>query len=193
MTYEPLNRRLALLAAIFAFLGVVLGVIALATNYWTLIPTVQPIFNGTSVVAQREDGYRWNGLFQICRTGGSCFAQFSPATFIIGVLGLLFLLAGGILSALDVPKATDRRFITPLVIFAGCVLMTAALVDYASSALLNSHSSRSMIAAVVFAYTALPLSAFVAGRYSTFVRSALVNNGVHLTTQKYSATSANGH
>ena len=36
MTYEPLNRRLATLAAIFAFLGVILGVIALATNYWTI-------------------------------------------------------------------------------------------------------------------------------------------------------------
>ena len=71
--------------------------------------------------------------------------------------------------------------------------MTAALVDYASSHLLNSHSSRSMIAAVVFAYTALSLSAFVAGRYSVFERIALVSEGVHLNTQKYSATTANGH
>lgn len=60
MTYEPLNRRVALLAAIFAFLGVVLGVIALATNYWTIRRAVEPINNGTSVVGQREYGYIWN-------------------------------------------------------------------------------------------------------------------------------------
>jgi hypothetical protein len=60
MTYEPLNRRLALLAAIFAFLGVILGTIALATNYWTIRPVFEPIRNGTLVVAYREDGYRWN-------------------------------------------------------------------------------------------------------------------------------------
>ena len=71
--------------------------------------------------------------------------------------------------------------------------MTAALVDYAASQVINLHSSRLMVAAVVFAYTALPLSAFVAGRYSTVERSALVNNGVLLSTQKYSATNANGH
>ncbi len=129
----------------------------------------------------------------MCRTGESCFAQFQPVTFIIGVLGVVFLLAGGIFSAVDIPKASDRRFITPLLIFVASVLMTAALVDYASLELLNSHSSRAMIAAIVFAYTALPLSAFVAGRYSAFERNALINNEVHLTTQKYSAASGNDH
>jgi len=107
-------------------------------------------------------------------------------------VGLLFLLVGGIFAALDIPKTTDRRFVTPLLIFVASVLTTAALVDYASFALLNSHSSRAMIAAVVFAYTALPLSAFVAGRYSALERNALINNGVPLTTQKYSATNGNG-
>lgn len=60
MTYEPLNRRVALLAAVFAFLGVILGTIALATNYWTLISRVEPVYNGTSLAASREGGYRWN-------------------------------------------------------------------------------------------------------------------------------------
>lgn len=69
--------------------------------------------------------------------------------------------------------------------------MTAGLVDYAASALLNYHSSRAMIAAIVFAYTALPIAAFVAGRYSALERSVLINNEVH-TTQKYSATNGNG-
>lgn len=103
----------------------------------------------------------------------------------------MFLLAGGIFSVLDIPKASDRRFITPLLIFVGCVLMTSGLVDYASHAFLNYHSSRAMIAAVVFAYTALPISAFVAGRCSALERSVLINNDVH-TTQKYSATNGNG-
>jgi hypothetical protein len=60
MTYEPLNRRLAILAAIFAFLGVILGAIALATNYWTIRPVLESFYNGTLVVAQRENGYGWN-------------------------------------------------------------------------------------------------------------------------------------
>jgi hypothetical protein len=60
MTYEPLNRRLAILAAIFGFLGVVLGTISLATNYWTIRRPVEPIHNGTLVVDQHEHGYMWN-------------------------------------------------------------------------------------------------------------------------------------
>ncbi|CAF0949048.1 unnamed protein product [Adineta steineri] len=192
MTYEPLNRRLAILATVFTFLSIILGTIALATNYWTVRPIVEPINNGTETVGERQHGYQWNGLFKMCRTDEICDAKFLPVTFIICVLGLLSLLIGGIFSALDITKATNRRFITPLLIYVGCVLMTAGLFDYASMLLLNSHSSRSMIAALVFAYTALPLSAFVAGRYSAYEHASLVNNGVHLTTQKYAATNGNG-
>ena len=107
-------------------------------------------------------------------------------------MGLVFLLAGGIFSALDVPKASDRRFITPLLIFVACVLLTAGLFDYAASKLLNYHSSRAMIAALVLAYTALPIAAFVAGRYSALERSVLLNNEGHHGTQKYAATGSNG-
>ena len=60
MSYEPLNRRLALLSAIFAFLGVLLGAIALGTNYWTIKPTVEPIYNGTTRLAEGESVRRWN-------------------------------------------------------------------------------------------------------------------------------------
>lgn len=60
MTYEPLNRRLALLTAILAFLGVLLGAIALGTNYWTIQPTVEPVFNGTVRVVEGENVRRWN-------------------------------------------------------------------------------------------------------------------------------------
>lgn len=49
MTYEPLNRRLATLAAVFAFLGVILGVIALATNYWTTGATLNRFNNETGL------------------------------------------------------------------------------------------------------------------------------------------------
>ncbi|CAF0925459.1 unnamed protein product [Adineta steineri] len=193
MTYEPLNRRLAILATVFTFLSIILGTIALATNYWTVGPNFEPTFNnGTGMIPEQRHGYKWNGLFQVCRTDEICVARFWPVTFVICVLGLLSLLIGGIFSALDITKATNRRFITPLLIYVGCVLMTAGLFDYASMLLLNSHSSRSMIAALVFAYTALPLSAFVAGRYSAYEHASLVNNGVHLTTQKYAATNGNG-
>ena len=108
-------------------------------------------------------------------------------------MGIIFLLIGGLLSALDVPKATNRRFLTPLLIFVAAVLMTAGLVDYASWYLLNSHSSRSMITAVVFAYMALSLSSFVAGRYSTVERGSPLNDDIRLNTQRYSATNGNGH
>ncbi len=60
MTYEPLNRRLAMLAAIFAFLGVILGVIALATNYWTVGDIVIDRRNGTNVTDGQLNGFMWN-------------------------------------------------------------------------------------------------------------------------------------
>ena len=61
MSYEPLNRRLAILAAVFAFLGVVLGVIALATNYWTYNYTVTPtVYNETTTAIRSYNGTIWN-------------------------------------------------------------------------------------------------------------------------------------
>ena len=61
MTYEPLNRRLAILAAAFAFLGVILGVIALATNYWTIGINQNRVYNETGFVnAAPVAVQRWN-------------------------------------------------------------------------------------------------------------------------------------
>ena len=48
-----------------------------------------------------------------------------------------------------------------------------------------------MIAANVFAYSALPISAFIAGRYSTYDRFG--TNGHTGNGQKYVATSTNGN
>lgn len=42
MSIDPLNRKISFLAAVFAFVGVVLGVVALATNYWTYQQEVIP-------------------------------------------------------------------------------------------------------------------------------------------------------
>lgn len=58
MTYEPLNRRLSTLAAVFAFLGVALGVIALATNYWSIRTVIREVNNGTVAVQQPVE--EWN-------------------------------------------------------------------------------------------------------------------------------------
>lgn len=86
---------------------------------------------------------------------------------------------------------SKRRFlISPMFIFIACVLMTAGLFDYGSSALLNSHSSRTMIASIVFTYSTLPISAFIAGRYSNFdqfITNININND-----QKYLPTATNG-
>jgi hypothetical protein len=60
MTYEPLNRRLAMLAAMFAFLGVILGVIALSTHYWTVKGIVNESRNETIVTNNQPNGYMWN-------------------------------------------------------------------------------------------------------------------------------------
>ena len=60
MTYEPLNRRLATLAAVFAFLGVILGVIALATNFWTINTLISEDRNATGIVNSRPIGALWN-------------------------------------------------------------------------------------------------------------------------------------
>jgi hypothetical protein len=69
--------------------------------------------------------------------------------------------------------------------------MTAGVFEYASWMHVNSHSSRTMIAAIVFAYSALPISAFIAGRYSAFDR--FVTNGHVTNGQKYVPTSTNGN
>lgn len=60
MTYEPLNRRLATLAAVFAFLGVALGVIALATNYWSINNVPNTFTNGTNVINLPANNTVWN-------------------------------------------------------------------------------------------------------------------------------------
>ena len=52
MSYEPLNRRVSLLAAILAFLGVILG-----TNYWTITSITVPSFNETNLI---PTDYEWN-------------------------------------------------------------------------------------------------------------------------------------
>ena len=60
MTYEPLNRRLAILAAVFAFLGVALGVIALATNYWTISARSDEFRNETTAMHLQPTATIWN-------------------------------------------------------------------------------------------------------------------------------------
>lgn len=61
---DPLNRRLALLASVFAFFGVLLGAIALGTNYWTIERTMSPAraaptFNGTMLLPGQTNS-TWN-------------------------------------------------------------------------------------------------------------------------------------
>jgi hypothetical protein len=67
MAVDLLNRQMTFVATFFAMVGVVLGVVALATNYWTLenISTPNqavPILNGTLVTSGIED-WMWNVSF----------------------------------------------------------------------------------------------------------------------------------
>lgn len=64
MAIDPLNHRMSFLATFLAFIGVVLGVVALATNYWTLaqvvVPgTALPTANGTFLTNENVF-WTWN-------------------------------------------------------------------------------------------------------------------------------------
>ena len=116
-----------------------------------------------------------------------CQSSYEWMTFVLCLIGLFFLLLGGIFLTWDFFRLSDRRFIIPMFVFVACVFLTAGLVNYGSMRLLNFHSSRLMISSLVFAYTVLPICSFIAGRHSTlnhFVNNGQVNNG-----QKFLANS----
>ena len=77
---DPLNRRLALLASVFAFFGVLLGAIALGTNYWTIERTTSPAraaqtFNGT-ILLPGQTNSTWNVSAEHCKTTETIFFVF---------------------------------------------------------------------------------------------------------------------
>ncbi|CAF1155137.1 unnamed protein product [Rotaria sp. Silwood1] len=197
MAVDRLNRKLSFVTTFFAFVGVILGVIALVTNYWT--STNVRLTNQTAEIANitipinETVGRKWNGLLYKCSTYENipCVFDLIETTFILCLVGLIFLFIGGIFLCWDILKISGRRYIIPMLFFIACVLMTAGIFEYGSSSLLNSHSSRIMISAIVFSYTALPIAAFISGRYSTFdhfVTNVHVSHG-----QKYVPTSTNGN
>jgi hypothetical protein len=62
MTLDPFFRRMSMMAGVFAFIGVILGVIALATNYWTMenVPSSgMAMSNGTMPMNENFD-WTWN-------------------------------------------------------------------------------------------------------------------------------------
>jgi hypothetical protein len=64
MSLDPFFRRMTMIAGIFAFLGVILGVIALCTNYWTMENVGTPgmpmqTANGTIMVNEKFY-WTWN-------------------------------------------------------------------------------------------------------------------------------------
>ena len=64
---DPLNRQMTFVATFFAIVGVVLGVVALGTNYWTLEnistpATAVPTPNGTIFTGGTEN-WMWNVSF----------------------------------------------------------------------------------------------------------------------------------
>ena len=69
MTLDPFFRRMTMIAGIFAFISVILGVIALATNYWTMGTVGSPgmpmqTSNGTVMVNEKVD-WTWNVSFKL--------------------------------------------------------------------------------------------------------------------------------
>ena len=197
MSLDPLFRRMTMIVAGFAFIGFILGATAMVTVHWTNETIVTPgmpikTANGTDAISNRYE-YTWNGLYSMCTTRENvpCIKRFWTLTFILCLLGLMCLLAGGILSLLEMFKTSDRRFVIPILYFLACVLLTAGVFDYGSNSRLNDYSSRFMISAIVFNYVALPMSAFIAGRYLAYDR--YINNGHVHNGQKYVPASTNGN
>jgi len=174
MALDTLNRKLAACAMVFAAFGVIMGIVSMSTNYWTTMYGV-----GDKMAPQ------WNGLFYFCNSGtvapGCVFRHWpsTMSTFILCLIGLVFLLCGsiacGVMGFMNYPR--QRHFIAPFAIFMACIFITAGVMDYASVSYLNSHSSRLMIATMVFSYCALPIAAFVAGRYSILIRNTQTTGG----------------
>ncbi|CAF3431637.1 unnamed protein product [Rotaria sp. Silwood2] len=193
MAVDTLNRNMSFIATFFVFVGVILGVTALTTNYWTEIVVVRTgnTSGGISnevLLTNESVGLKWNGLLYSCSTleNPLCVFNFVGTVFVLCLSGLIFLLVSGIVLCWNIFKISDKIFTIPMLLLIACVLMTAGIFEYGSQTILNSHSSRTMIAAIVFVYSALPISAFIAGRYSNF--DCFVNNG-----QKYVTTSTNGN
>lgn len=209
MSIDLLNRRLSFLASFFVLVAVLLGAIALGTNYWTLNKVESPnraveLVNGTLLLdgAKRVDfnvsPMKWfirmrlvhlfsrsQGLFYACSNGNSleCQTRLIVSPLILCLLALILLLISGVFLSWDVFRMSDRRFVIPMMLFVSCVLLTSGLVDYGADRLLNSHSSRLMICSLVFAYTVLPIASFVAGRHSTL--NKFVNNEQTASGQKF--------
>jgi hypothetical protein len=172
MALDTLNRKLAVCAMVFAVFGVIMGIVSMSTNYWT-------VMNGEAMKTSPQ----WNGLFYHCMgPQPNCVFRHWPttmSTFILCLIGLVFLMCGaiacGVMGFMNYPR--QRHFIAPFAIFMACIFITAGVMDYASVSYLNSHSSRLMIATMVFSYCALPIAAFVAGRYSILIRSTQTTGG----------------
>ena len=63
MSLDPFFRRMTMIAGVFAMLGVIVGVVALATNYWTIENVDSPGMpmqgvNGT--VMNKKYDWTWN-------------------------------------------------------------------------------------------------------------------------------------
>ncbi len=64
MSLDPFFRRMTMMAGIFAMISVILGVVALSTNYWTMESVVTPGMpmqtpNGTIMVNEKFD-WQWH-------------------------------------------------------------------------------------------------------------------------------------
>jgi hypothetical protein len=71
MAVDSLNRTISFVAVFFAFIGVILGVVALATNYWTMqmyaVPaTAIPTPNGTFLTNENVE-WAWNVCFNFSK------------------------------------------------------------------------------------------------------------------------------
>ncbi len=67
MSLDPFFRRMTMIAGIFAMIGVILGVVALSTNYWTMEHVISPGMpmqtpNGTYMMNEKFD-WTWNVSF----------------------------------------------------------------------------------------------------------------------------------
>ncbi|CAF1328023.1 unnamed protein product [Rotaria magnacalcarata] len=177
MIVDRLNRKMSFVGTCFAFIGVILSVMALTTNYWSsksiiLLSQIIETQNGSTLSSGKIER-KWNGLFYLCTDVEivQCVFKFESTTFVFCLVGLICLLIGGISLCWDLLKISNRRFIIPMLFFVACLSITAGIFEYGSSSHINSYSSRTMIGTIIFAYSALAISTFVAGRCSALDNS----------------------
>ncbi|CAF1002433.1 unnamed protein product [Didymodactylos carnosus] len=154
------NRQLAICGGLLGLCGFIMALIAIRIPYWTVI------HSHSSTTTPNITSY---GLFKQCNLE-KCTTRsskhFSP--IILSILATFTLLLGSFLTCLLGFYSFSRRhfYLAPICLFISCFLFLGCLSIYGKESLLNSHSSKLIVATLAFVFKALYLASYISGRYS---------------------------